>query len=528
MTSATTSASVSTHHRAADAAAPRSSGKKRAHTTDDAISLASNRTFINDTFLKKCDDAYKQNPTNEIMRNVITMVGPDVACTSDARSQTISHQFTNTHCPDHYHALNQRQSGRCWMFAGLNLLRPSLMRTFEANRNIGFSGTYLFFYDKLERSRTFLMEILENLDLPTEDRLLDSLLMNSLSDGGYFETFTNLVNKYGLVPDTAMAESAMSAWSADMNDQLEERLKTTAFILRRDQAKTSAAEKADLVEQTLISVYNDLVKCLGAPPKRFDFTFHQEGGQNIKLEGLTPHIFLQLCCKTVDLEKQPIPKFDFKDMIVIAHLPHLSVNKLYEIDFRNVYESRREQFLNVNLRDFEQYTIAQWRIMPVWFGCDVGKHFSAFYSAIDPDLVDNNRAFDAIPTLTKEEQFVGRVTALNHAMTIVGAEFDENKQMTCLKIENSWGSLAPDEPGFDGFLYMSRKAFLEQCSESAIFKQLLPSRLQNVLNSRPIRLDRWSSAAKALQIPAQPPASVIASQRRAADLHNAKRPKKAS
>ena len=46
---------------------------------------------------------------------------------------------------------NQKQSGRCWMFAGLNVLRVEAMKRLKVDQ-FEFSQTYLQFFDKLEKA----------------------------------------------------------------------------------------------------------------------------------------------------------------------------------------------------------------------------------------------------------------------------------------------------------------------------------------------------------------------------------------
>ena len=107
---------------------------------------------------------------------------------------------------------NQKQSGRCWMFAALNCLRFQVMQklnleTFELSQN------YTLFYDKLEKANYFLESILQTLDEPTEGRLIAHLLSAPLNDGGQWDMLCALVEKYGVVPKYAMPETVSSLFS---------------------------------------------------------------------------------------------------------------------------------------------------------------------------------------------------------------------------------------------------------------------------------------------------------------------------
>lgn len=63
---------------------------------------------------------------------------------------------------------NQRSSGRCWMFAALNTLRYELMHRWDLE-DFEFSETYLFFWDAMEKSNTYLENVLATLDEPEMD-----------------------------------------------------------------------------------------------------------------------------------------------------------------------------------------------------------------------------------------------------------------------------------------------------------------------------------------------------------------------
>ncbi len=258
-------------------------------------------TAVTKESLKQWQESYNANPNNETLRNVVTFFGPSFAATSDAKARSIIHEFTNTHRVPHYKASSQGNSGRCWMFAGLNTLRAFVMEKFGMKKNFEFSATYLFFFDKLERARSYLLTVAANLDAPDDDRFLMEAVDLVQSDGGYFNYFANLVDKYGLVPETAMPETALSGFTSEMNEQLVERLKTTAYIMRRDRNKMGDAERAQLIKNTMKAHYSDLVKCLGEPPKKFNWAFYNEDDQWVRIGDTTPRQFLQACTPIVDL-----------------------------------------------------------------------------------------------------------------------------------------------------------------------------------------------------------------------------------
>jgi bleomycin hydrolase len=487
-------------------------GKKRGFE-DVAIKKVAQEIVIDSDFLRECEAEYRNNPVNETLRNVVALFGSSLPSTSDAKARLITHEFVDTYRTPEYKTMNQANSGRCWMYAGMNIVRPYIMAMAKSKANIKFSGTYLFFYDKLERARTFLLQILDTIDLDDEDRNIDMFMRTLDSDGGYFDFFVNLVTKYGLVPDTAMPETALSGYSSEMNAQLVERLKATAFKLRH--GGLNPEERTELIESTLKSIYNDLAKCLGVPPKKFDWVVTCEEGQKKRYRDLTPQAFLRLCSPQELEYKGKTFNFDFANLVTLAHVPYLTYNKLYELkDTTNVYGAKNFQFLNVNPREFEFYMEEQLKVSPVGMACHIGRDFSDLHAAIDPDLVDNTRIFDAHPVLSKGERIRATLQETNHAMTFIGIQHDpETGEMTHLEIENSWGYYDEEVPTMDGFISMTRKAFEESCTQIAVLTDLLPERMIRILKSAPEMLEPWSPMQKAMCIPGTVPEAMVASAR---------------
>lgn len=111
-----------------------------------------------------------------------------------------------------HNVTDQKASGRCWSFAGLNILREKVIEKCNLD-NFELSGGYIAFYDKLERFNILLERLItykkDNKNL--YDRYVSSLLENGMTDGGYFTQFTNLVDKYGVVPEYIFPETFSSS-----------------------------------------------------------------------------------------------------------------------------------------------------------------------------------------------------------------------------------------------------------------------------------------------------------------------------
>ena len=92
----------------------------------------------------------------------------------------------------------QRKSGRCWLFATMNIMREKVMEKTGLEK-FELSGNFLSFYDKLEKANNFLEMVIANADKDMDDRMTD-YIFSGIGDGGYFDMARDLVKKYGVVP----------------------------------------------------------------------------------------------------------------------------------------------------------------------------------------------------------------------------------------------------------------------------------------------------------------------------------------
>ncbi|MEE2991511.1 MAG: C1 family peptidase, partial [Planctomycetota bacterium] len=101
------------------------------------------------------------HPTARLMQNAVAQNGVDNIALD--RSILTSTDHTFSHLLDDWSVTNQKRSGRCWMFAGLNLFRPSAMKAMNL-KEFEFSQNFTLFWDKLERANYFLEAMLDTAD----------------------------------------------------------------------------------------------------------------------------------------------------------------------------------------------------------------------------------------------------------------------------------------------------------------------------------------------------------------------------
>jgi bleomycin hydrolase len=446
---------------------------------------------INNDFLEECEEEFNSNPSNIMSRNAIVSVGSMLATTNSNRLNDINHIFLNTLKKKHIKATNQGRSGRCWMFSGLNMFRHSIINALGLTE-FEFSETYLFFYDKLERSNSYLRWFIDHPDIKKGDKEFDHIVSDYTTDGGWWNTFSNLVKKYGLVPKSAMKETFQSDDSEDMNKIIEERIQSCANYIFSNK-KLSFTEKIEEKDKTVKQIYSILVKFLGEPPKKFKWSYTTDEEESNIIQDLTPLTYMKIV----------IPDIDMDDFVVLSHIPDtLKYNQMYEVNYsNNVYEGQNFTFLNLPMSELVKYTKKSILSgLPVWFASDVGKDFNPYHSSLDDKLIDNNLVFGEQHEFSKSDRITFKNVQANHAMSIIGLNLDKNDVPDSWQVENSWGYIDNETAGLDGFLYMSHSWFLKNVLQVVIHKNYLSRNIKKYLNTTTIMLNPWDSIAPALKI----------------------------
>lgn len=464
------------------------------------VILNKKQKILDKEFIDSCNNNFYSNNLNLIVKNVITNVGSFHASINHEESTKISHVFLNSIKKKNLKATNQGASGRCWIFSGLNMFRHNVINGLNLE-NFEFSETYLFFWDKFERSNSYLEWIDEivykdSLHINNNDNLFKYLIDKDkwMGDGGFWSYFANLVEKYGLIPKSAMPETYQSEYSEDMNDVLLDILHSATAQLSKIK-KNKINQRNNIKNDTLKSIYNTLIKFLGEPPKTFRWDFTTDEGVSESIDNLTPFSFKTLVLSDISL----------KDFVVLSNIPEKknTYYKKYCINkSTNVLEGQECEIINLPINELKKFTKKSLLSgLPVWFAGDIRKDFNPILSSLDDKLNDSKILFEKTYNMTKEERifFLNQQTC--HAMTFTGVNLDKKNNTVSWQVENSWGFYDNEIPGMDGFLYMSDKWFDEYVGQVVIHKKMLSRKILNILNSNNvIRIEPWESFAPALTI----------------------------
>jgi bleomycin hydrolase len=445
--------------------------------------------MLSKEIITEWDTSFRKDKNNLVARNAINNVGVYNVIYDTEKSSKVNHYFLHTLKPKGLKATNQGGSGRCWMFAGLNTFRHLLMRALHIKR-FEFSAVYLFFWDKLERSNSFLQWFIDNSEHDNDSRYFAHIKKHYLTDGGYWSMFANLVDKYGLVPSNIMPETVSSQHSRMLKEHLNEILYTAMIHIKQGRDTDLQSFKKD----TLRRIYSLLVKFLGNPPQSFDWYYeNEEEGGSFCAADLDPIKFRDVGLAGLNI-------LDFITLTCDVSQPF---NTFIEIKYGNyMYDRSNVKFFNVNKNDLKRY--ARKSILahfPVWFAGDINNGFNLYDSALDDELVDFNLLFEENPTLKYKDRVKYGLIQGRHAMVLCGLNMDQKDNVTEWQVENSWGYLDDEIPGLDGFLTMTDKWFDDYVIQIVVHKSLLSRSMEKIYNNaKTVVINPWEGSTPAFLV----------------------------
>ncbi|KAJ2391552.1 bleomycin hydrolase [Coemansia sp. RSA 2559] len=372
---------------------------------------------------------------------------------------------------------DQKKSGRCWIFAGFNMLRQRMMKEYNLEE-LELSQPFVFFYDKLERSNWFLENVLTTLDEDLDGRVMQFLLKDPVCDGGQWDMFVALVEKYGVVPKEAYPETYHTSNSGQMHKLLTTKLREYAKTMRAEHAKGKSIEEVrKLKDRMLKEIHRIMSLSLGQPPKKFNWVFYNKDKEFHEFRDITPLQFYK------DHVKQ-----DCKNMVSLIHDPRNPYMKKYMVKYLgNVHGAEKVRYINLPMDQIKVYAanvIKSGR--PLWFGCDVLKFGSPSKGMMDLELIDYKTAFDFGFGMTKAERMQYGDSNITHIMALTGVHIEDGKAVRW-RAENSYS----DSYGNKGYLTITDGWFDEFVYQIVFEKGDLPKEVLDVLDQEAVVLPPW-------------------------------------
>ena len=376
---------------------------------------------------------------------------------------------------------NQKQSGRCWLFTGLNVLRSQAINKHNLPK-LELSQVYLFFFDQLEKSNLFLQGVIDTADKPFDDRFVDWLFSNPLSDGGTFTGVADLVEKYGVVPKEAMPETYSSNNTSQIASQMKWQLRDYGMQLRKladggAQKKQLEAEKVKM----LGNIYHILTLAYGVPPTEFRWEFKTASGNLVSDKTYTPKSFYKELWGDYNLNQQTV---------LVMNDPSREYGKVYRIEYdRHTYDGHDWLYLNLPMDQIKPIAIEMIKNNEaMYISCDVGKFLNRSLGTCDMQNFDYKALLGIDLTMDKRERILTHASGSSHAMTLIAVDVDAaTKAPIRWMVENSWGK----ESGFNGNLIMTDEWFDEYMFRFVFDKKYVPEDILKLTNQEPIVLPSW-------------------------------------
>jgi len=369
---------------------------------------------------------------------------------------------------------DQKSSGRCWLFTGLNVLRSQMInkRNLEA---MEFSQVYLFFYDQLEKSNLFLQSVIDTRKQSMDDRKVEWLFSHPLSDGGTFTGVADLVEKYGLVPKGVMPETYASNNTSRFTSLLKRKLREDGLKLREAKGDLQKM-KTDM----LAEIYHILVLGFGQPPTQFTWAAKDKDGKYLEApRTYTPQSFYA----------EMIGEDLNADYIMLMNDPTRPYWKTFEIDLdRHTYDGHNWRYLNVPMEEIKQAAISSIKDSTMMYmSCDVGKELDSSRGLLDLANYDYSAILGVDFSMDKRERIISHDSGSTHAMTLKAVDLDADGKPLKWEVENSWGASS----GFKGHLIMTDQWLDEYLFRLVVNKKYLSQKILDAAQQKPTMLPCW-------------------------------------
>ncbi|MBB1070503.1 C1 family peptidase [Limosilactobacillus sp. RRLNB_1_1] len=423
---------------------------------------------------------YRNHPNSSVLENTVTKNGVRNASFNwHSIADNAPHFSIDLKTGD---VSDQKQSGRCWMFAALNTMRHDMQQKFNLPDNFELSQAYQFFWDKFEKSNYFYQNVIKTAKKATDSRKVAWLMNEPQNDGGQWDMLCALISKYGVMPKSAMPESFNSSNSRGIDEVLNNKLRHDAVVLRKMINEDHANEEAidNQRRKMLNENYRILAYTFGEPASHFDFEYRTKKDNKFHRDAnLTPQKFF---------EKYVGWNLDDYISIIQAPTADKKYHQTYTIDMLgNVVGGREIKHLNLPMNEFKQLAIEQLKNgESVWFGSDVIKYSETKLGIMALNTYDYDKLFDVDLEMTKAEALDYGESMMDHAMVITGVDLVDGKP-TKWKVENSWGN----KVGHKGYFVMSDAWMDKYCYQIVINKKYLSDDLKRDYAKSPVVLKPW-------------------------------------
>lgn len=426
--------------------------------------------------IQQLKESFKNSPADQAAVNAITHNNIKTLAINRETDGKLNDLFSNKIKTNAI--TNQKSSGRCWLYTGLNTLRPMVQEKYKMN-DFEFSQTYNFFWDQLEKANLFMEIAISTADQPMDSRMVEWLFKNPIGDGGQWTTFADIVTKYGLVPAEAMPNTFQSEKTADMRKLIRRKLREDGMKLRKiTLSKMSVEAQNQQKMEMLAEIYRILVLTLGEPPESFTWQYKDKEGKISVAKTYSPKEFYS-----------ELIGIDLSEYVMFMNDPTRDYEKLYEVEFdRNLVEGANWKYINMpadKLKEFARTSILANEAL--YFSCDVGKQLNTEAGTLDLENYDYESLFGVDFDMDKKTRIQTFESGSTHGMALVGVNILPDNTVDKWLLENSWGT----DKGKKGFLIMTDDWFSEYMFRLIVNKKYIDAETLKVLDQKAMMLPPW-------------------------------------
>ena len=429
---------------------------------------------ISKDMLAEIKNAQQRTPADRALLNALAANSIDAVAKNYANQGAVDTYFS-VETPAQS-ITDQKQSGRCWMFSGFNVMRSAFAQRTDS-LTVDLSHDYLFFYDQLEKANLFLQGVVDCADKPIDDERVRFFFKAPLNDGGTYCGVADLVSKYGLVPSEVMPETFSAENTSKVAQLMKSKLREQGLKLRSMVAEGKS--RADINKEKtkmLAVIYRMLALTMGEPPTEFTYAFKNKDGRTVT--GAKTYNPVTFAAEI--LGGKPL----MGSFIMVMNDPRREYYKTYEVEYdRHTYDGTNWKYLNLPMEDIARLAIASLKDgRKMYSSYDVGKFLDGKRGYLDVRNFDYGSLFGTEFGMDKAQRIMTYDSGSTHAMTLTAVDLDADGKPVMWKVENSWGP----QSGHKGCLIMTNEWFNEYMFRLVVDKKYVPAKMLKQYEQEPV------------------------------------------